>query len=134
MDAAFPGPTIPARLNRNRGEEASMSGDFERQLTKRVWTDAAFAAQVERDPVAALESMGVAVPADIKVKVVVQRRDRVYFTIPPARAPNAPKPLSPLNQMDLWSSQDLFIWLAPVAAKFKLLALRDAARTKGDQP
>jgi hypothetical protein len=36
--------------------------------------------------------------------------------------------------MDLWSSQGLFIWLAPVAAKFKLLALRDAARTKGDQP
>jgi hypothetical protein len=36
--------------------------------------------------------------------------------------------------MDLWSSQDLFIWLVPVAAKFKLLALRNAARTEGDQP
>ena len=37
----------------------------------------------------------------------------------------------PLNQMDMWCSQGLFIWLVPVAAKFKLLALRDAARTGG---
>ncbi|MFG1397976.1 hypothetical protein [Roseixanthobacter pseudopolyaromaticivorans] len=111
-----------------------MSGDFERELTKRVWSDDAFAAQAERDPVAALGSMGVAVPAGVKVKIVVQRRDRVYFTIPPARAPNAPPPSAPLNQMDLWSSQGLFIWLVPVAAKFKLLALRNAARTGGDQP
>lgn len=109
-----------------------MSGDFEKELTRRVWTDDAFAAQVESDPVAALKTMGVAVPAGVKVKVVVQRRDRVYFTIPPARAPNASQP--PLNQMDLWSSQGLFIWLVPVAAKFKLLALRNAARTEGDQP
>jgi len=33
--------------------------------------------------------------------------------------------------MDLWSSKGLFVWLVPVAAKFKLLALRDAARTGG---
>ncbi|TCT03618.1 hypothetical protein [Aquabacter spiritensis] len=111
-----------------------MSGDFERELTKRVWSDDGFAAQVESDPVAALGSMGVEVPAGVKVKIVVQRRDRVYFTIPPARTPNAPPPTAPLNQMDLWSSQGLFIWLVPVAAKFKLLALRNAARTGGDQP
>lgn len=111
-----------------------MAGDFEKELTRRVWTDDAFAAQVESDPVGALKTMGVAVPAGIKVKVVVQRRDRVYFTIPPARAPQSPPPRAPLNQMDLWSSQALFIWLVPVAAKFKLLALRNAARTEGDQP
>lgn len=111
-----------------------MSGDFEKELTRRVWSDDAFAAQVESDPVAALKTMGVEVPAGVKVKVVVQRRDRVYFTIPPARAPNAPPPSAPLNQMDLWSSQGLFIWLVPVAAKFKLLALRNAARTEGHQP
>lgn len=111
-----------------------MSGDFETELTRRVWTDDAFATQVESDPVEALKTMGVEVPAGIKVKVVVQRRDRVYFTIPPARAPNAPKPNSPLNQMDLWSSQGLFIWLVPVAAKFKLLALRNAARAAGGRP
>ncbi|MFG1404273.1 hypothetical protein [Xanthobacter sediminis] len=111
-----------------------MSGDFERELTRRVWSDDAFAAQVESDPVAALKTMGVEVPAGVKVKVVVQRRDRVYFTIPPARVPGAPSPSSPLNQMDLWSSQGLFIWLVPVAAKFKLLALRSAARAEGDQP
>ncbi|MFG1480787.1 hypothetical protein V5F53_19330 [Xanthobacter sp. V4C-4] len=111
-----------------------MSGDFEKELTRRVWTDDAFAAQVESDPAEALKTMGVAVPAGVKVKVVVQRRDRVYFTIPPARAPHAPPAATPLNQMDLWSSQGLFIWLVPVAAKFKLLALRNAARTEGDQP
>jgi hypothetical protein len=111
-----------------------MSGDFEKALTRRVWSDDAFAVQVESDPVGALKTMGVAVPVGIKVKVVVQQRDRVYFTIPPARDPNAPQLPSPLNQMDLWSSQGLFIWLVPVAAKFKLLALRNAARTEGDQP
>jgi len=108
-----------------------MGGDFERELTQRVWDDDAFAAEVESDPVAALTSMGVEVPAGIKVKVVVQRRDRVYFTIPPARDPQSPPPAAALNQMDLWSSQGLFIWLVPVAAKFKLLALRNAARSAG---
>jgi hypothetical protein len=111
-----------------------MSGDFEKELTRRVWADDAFAAAVESDPVAALVTMGVEVPAGVKVKVVVQRRDRVYFTIPPARAPHSPPAGAPLNQMDLWSSKGLFIWLVPVAAKFKLLALRNAARTEGDRP
>ncbi len=99
-----------------------------------MWTDDAFAAQVESDPVEALKTKGVEVPAGVKVKVVVQRRDRVYFTIPPARAPHSPPAAMPLNQMDLWSSKGLFICSWPVAAKFKLLALRDAARTEGDQP
>jgi hypothetical protein len=111
-----------------------MSGDFEQELTKRVWTDDAFAAQVESNPVEALKSMGVEVPAGVKVKVVVQRRDTIYFTIPPARAPRSPPAMTPLNQMDLWSSKGLFIWLVPVAAKFKLLALRNAARKEGDLP
>jgi hypothetical protein len=111
-----------------------MSGDFEKELTRRVWADDAFAAEVESDPVEALRTMGVEVPAGVKVKVVVQRRDRVYFTIPPARAPHSPPAGAPLNQMDLWSSKGLFIWLVPVAAKFKLLALRNAVRTEGDRP
>ena len=46
----------------------------------------------------------------------------------------SPPAAEPLNQMDLWSSQDLFIWLVPVAAKFKLLALRNAARAAGWRP
>lgn len=111
-----------------------MSGDFEKELTRREWTDDTFAAEVESDPVEALSTMGVEVPAGVKVKVVVQRRDRVYFTIPPARAPHSPPAGAPLNQMDLWSSKGLFIWLVPVAAKFKLLGLRNAARTEGDRP
>jgi hypothetical protein len=109
-------------------EEASVSGDLERELTKRIWTDDAFAEQVESDPAEALRSMGVEVPAGVKVRVVAQRRDTIYFTIPPARDPQSPPPPAVLNQMDLWSSKGLFIWLVPVAAKFKLLALRNAAR------
>jgi len=110
-----------------------VAGDFERELTKRVWSDAAFAEQVQRDQVQALQAMGVEIPAGVKVKVVVQRRDRIYFTIPPARPAHSGPSATPLNQMDLWSSKGLFIWLVPVAAKFKLLALRNAARTEGDR-
>jgi len=109
-----------------------MSGDFERNLTKRIWTDDRFAAQVESNPAEAFRSMGIEVPTGVKVKVVVQRRDTVYFTIPPARDARSPPPTAPLNQMDLWSSKGLFIWLVPVAAKFKLLALRNAARKEED--
>jgi len=113
-------------------EKARMSGDFEAALTRRIWTDDAFAERVESDPVGALESMGIQVPSGLKVKVVLQRRDRIYFTVPPVRAPGAVPPAAPLNQMDLWSSKGLFVWLVPVAAKFKLLALRDAARKVED--
>ncbi|SFK88725.1 hypothetical protein [Methylocapsa palsarum] len=110
-----------------------MSGDFERDLTKRVWTDDAFAEQVESNPAEALRSMGVEVPAGVKVRVVTQRRDTIYFTIPPARVRQSPPPTAPINQMDLWSSKGLFIWVVPVAAKFKLLALRNAARKEEDR-
>jgi hypothetical protein len=106
-----------------------MADDFEAALTRRVWTDDAFAARVESDPVGALGAMGIEVPTGLQVKVVVQRRDRIYFTIPPVRAVGSSPPTAPLNQMDLWSSKGLFVWLVPVAAKFKLLALRNAART-----
>jgi hypothetical protein len=110
-----------------------VSGDLERQLTRRVWTDEAFAAQVESNPTEALKTMGVEISSGVKVKVVVQRRDTIYFTIPPARDPqSAPSP-TPVNQMDLWSSEGLFIWIVPVAAKFKLLALRNAARKAEDR-
>ncbi len=105
-----------------------MSGDFEADLTRRVWTDDAFAARVESDPIGALGTMGIEVPEGLKVKVVVQRRDRIYFTIPPLRDAGPAPPAAPLNQMDLWSSKGLFVWLVPVAAKFKLLALRNASR------
>jgi len=111
-----------------------MTGDFERELTERVWADDAFAARLEASPAEALQSIGMPVPPGIKVKIVVQKRDRIYFTIPPARSPDSPAPAAPLNQMDLWSSQGLFIWLVPVAAKFELLALRNAARQGGGQP
>lgn len=108
-----------------------MTGDFERELTERVWADDAFAARLEESPAEVLQSIGVSIPPGIKVKVVVQKRDRLYFTIPPFRAPGSPTPSGPLNQFDLWSSSGLFIWLVPVAAKFKLLALRNAAREQG---
>lgn len=111
-----------------------MARDFETALVRRVWTDEAFAERVESDPIGALESMGAQVPAGLKVKVVIQRRDRIYFTIPPARPADSAPPASPLNQMDLWSSKGLFVWLVPVAAKFRLLGLRQAARIEETTP
>jgi len=105
-----------------------VSGDFERELTRRAWADDGFAAMLESDPAAALASLGVAIPEGIKVKVVVQKRDTLYFAIPPVRPAGSPPPPAPLNQFDLWSSKGLFVWLVPVAAKFKLLALRTIAR------
>jgi hypothetical protein len=95
--------------DRSAMEETSASGDFERELTKRIWTVDAFAEQVESDPAEALRSMGVEVPAGVKVRVLAQRRDTIYFTIPPARDPQSPPPPAVLNQMDLWSSKGLFI-------------------------
>ncbi len=107
-----------------------MSGDFERLLTKRAWTDDQFAAKAESDPVDALKSIGVDVPPGVKVKIVVQRRDPIYFTIPPARDPAPASDQTPVNQIDLWSSGGLFIWITPLAFKFQLLALRNAVRTQ----
>jgi hypothetical protein len=51
-----------------------MAGDLERALTKRVWTDDAFAAQVERDPVEAFKSSGFLIPDDTQKWVLREMR------------------------------------------------------------
>jgi hypothetical protein len=120
--------------NAMSSDKASPRGDLERILTQRVWADAEFAAAVENNPAAALESIRVTVPPGSKIKVVVQRRDTLYLTIPPAQQPGSVPDKAPVNQMDLWSSAGLFIWLAPLAFKFKLLQMRALARTQEISP
>lgn len=108
-----------------------MEHDFELMLTKKAWSDPDFAALLERDPHAALTQLGVTVAKDTKLKIIVQKPNTLYFTIPPVRTDleNRP-PISPaefqLNQIDIWSSSKMFIWIAAARQKVKLLQMRNS--------
>jgi hypothetical protein len=78
-------------------------GDFEAAITRRVWTDPAFAARCEVDPLGALASIGVNIRPGGKVKIKVQRRDTIYFVPPPARDASAPESGEVMNQSWLGS-------------------------------
>ena len=67
------------------------------------------------------------VSAGIKVNVRQQRRDTLYFLIPPL-ATNPEDAETVINQMDLWSSGDLFCWIMPQALKLELLRMRQSFR------
>ena len=110
-----------------------MAGDFERELTRRVWTDDAFAARVESNPAEALkgDGPGGAVRRQGEGGGAAPGHDLLHHPACPG-GPHSEPATTSLNQMDLWSSKGLFIWLVPVAAKFKLLALRNAARKEED--
>ncbi|MBF6332225.1 nitrile hydratase [Nocardia transvalensis] len=112
-------PTVPAVARE----------DLEAALTWRAWTDPGFADQCGRDPHAALAALGVQVPEGTRVRIRVQRRDTLYFVIPPAREPDQPHTHEVVNQMDLWRSSDLFVWLLPEDRKIDLLAMRRSFRT-----
>lgn len=71
--------------------------------------------------------MGVDVSPGIKIDVRQQRRDTLYFVIPPL-APEPAQADTVLNQMDLWSSGDLFCWIMPQALKLELLRMRQSFR------
>ncbi|MDX3349399.1 RidA family protein [Streptomyces anthocyanicus] len=140
--AALPGPDRQARavpaddtatseyagargLHRTRetpteGEEQ----DLETALTRRAWEDPVFAERLEREPLEALASMGIRVSPGVKVQVRTQRRDTLYYVVPPARRPGEPDRREPVNLMDLWRSGDNFVWLLPEALKTELLAMR----------
>jgi hypothetical protein len=69
-------------------EPRSGGGDdlgLEDALTKLAWADPS----VADDPHAALARLGVTVPEGLQVDVRVQRRDTLYFVIPPAARPPA---------------------------------------------
>ncbi len=83
---------------------------------------------MEHDPKAALKVSGVTVPDRVNLKIRMQRRDTLYFVIPPlARHPE--DAIAVINQMDLWQSADLFCWIMRQALQLELLAMRQAYRT-----
>jgi hypothetical protein len=109
--------------------ETKAVGDasLERRLVELAWTDPAFAQLLRTDPRQALATIGVEVSPGVKIDVRQQRRDTLYFVIPPL----APKPEDAetvINQMDLWESGDLFCWIMPQALKLELLRMRQSFR------
>lgn len=96
--------------------------DLEGALTGLAWAEAPF------DPVDALASLGVEVPAGMSLDVRVQRPDTLYFVIPPLDVDGG-DPDQVLNQMDLWSSGDQLVWILPQDAKVALLKMREQYRS-----
>ncbi len=110
-------------------DETKGVGDasLERRLVELAWTDPAFAELLRKDPRQALASIGVELSPDVKIDVRQQRRDTLYFVIPPLAA--KPKDAATvINQMDLWESGDLFCWIMPQALKLELLRMRQSFR------
>uniref|UniRef100_I2Q6Y9 Nitrile hydratase, alpha chain n=1 Tax=Desulfovibrio sp. U5L TaxID=596152 RepID=I2Q6Y9_9BACT len=110
-------------------DETKRSGNasLERRLVELAWTDPAFAALLRKDPRQALASIGVEVSPGVTIDVRQQRRDTLYFVIPPLAAPSVDAEKA-INQMDLWQSGDLFCWIMPQALKLELLRMRQSFR------
>ena len=100
-----------------------MSGTFERDLTERAWADPEFAAALETDPEQTLRQFGVDVPDGVRLSIRLQRRNTLYFLLPPLREAGDDLPV-PINSIDLWQSGDLFCWLIPDNLKVQLLGMR----------
>jgi hypothetical protein len=115
-----------AETNRTAEVFKYMSGeeDFEEAITRRVWTDPAFADQCEVDPLDALASIGVHIRPGVKVEIKVQRRDTIYFLLPPARDASAPESGEVMNQFDLWRSANSFVWIFPEDTFYDILGMR----------
>ncbi|MCS0603901.1 Rid family hydrolase [Streptomyces sp. LP11] len=129
---------VVAALPGRGGRETPPAGedqDLETALTRRAWEDPSFAARLEREPLEALASLGVSVAPGTKVQVRMQKRDTLYYVVPPAKRPDEPDRREPVNLMDLWRSGDNFVWLLPERLKTELLAMRRSfheARTGTD--
>ncbi|MGA9017236.1 MAG: hypothetical protein WB509_32465 [Acetobacteraceae bacterium] len=110
-------------------DETKGVGDasLERRLVELAWTDPAFAELLRKDPRQALATIGVELSPGVKIDVRQQRRDTLYFVIPPlASKPEDAETV--INQMDLWESGDLFCWIMPQALKLELLRMRQSFR------
>jgi len=103
-----------------------MTDSLERKLTELAWCDPAFRKQIEDNPKKALKELGIEVPDHIKLDVRQQRRDTFYYVIPPPA--NDVDNTKSINQMDLWQSADLFIWIMPEKIKEHLLMMRQQFR------
>lgn len=102
--------------------------ELEDALTALAWADPSVAA----DPAVALARLGVAVPEGLRVDLRVQRRDTLYFVIPPS-AEDGGEVDGVVDQMDLWRSGDQFVWVMPQDAKVALLEMREQCRHHGDE-
>jgi hypothetical protein len=103
-----------------------MEKDFEYYLTKHVWDNLNFARQLEEDPIQALRSININVPPEVKLQVIVQEPNTIYFTLPPIKKDTEPDHQESPEEMDIWSSGESFVWISPVEAKFNLFRLRNA--------
>lgn len=105
--------------------------DFEYLLTKKAWEDKEFADLLVSNPYEALTQLGVSIPKNIKLKVMLQKKDTLYFTIPVFDRKRSQENPFQLNQIDIWSSGKMFLWLASAEQKVKLLQLRNSIFTTG---
>jgi hypothetical protein len=102
--------------------------ELEDALKALAWADPS----VADDPAAALAQLGVTVPDGLRLDVRVQRRDTLYFVIPPSSADGGEVD-GVVDQMDLWRSGDQFVWVMPQDAKVALLEMREQCRHHGDE-
>lgn len=105
--------------------------DFEYLLTKKAWEDEEFADLLSRDPHEALSQLGVSVSKEVTLKVILQERDTLYFTIPAFDNKRSMEEPLQLNQIDIWSSGNMFIWLTSAEQKAKLLQIRNSIFAAG---
>ena len=100
--------------------------DLEYFLTKHAWDDPEFEKALENDPINALKPKGMVVPEGFKLRIIVQKKDTIYLSLPPLKQCDEPNQTDTPEEMDVWSSGSFFIWFAPIALKFNLFMLRNS--------
>lgn len=107
-----------------------MDRDLELLLTKKAWEDPEFASLLAKNPHEAMSQLGINVPKNVKLKIIIQQPNTLYFTVPAARTElkNNPDALNSfqLTQMDIWSSGKMFVWICPVQQEWELLQMRNS--------
>lgn len=103
------------------------SEEIEQALTTLAWADPSIAT----DPGGALDELGLHLPDGMHFDVRIQRRDTLYFVIPPAGDDGGDAD-HVVDQMDLWGSGDQFVWILPQDQKLALLDLREQHRRTRD--
>ncbi len=101
--------------------------EIEAALTELAWADPS----TTTDPVATLAALDIHVPDGLHLDVRIQRRDTLYFVIPPAGGDGGDAD-HVVDQMDLWGSGDQFVWILPQDQKLALLDLREQHRRTRD--
>ena len=108
--------------------DSGPSEEIEQALTELAWADPSIAT----DPGAALAELGVHLPDGMHLDMRIQRRDTLYFVIPPAYDDGGDSN-HVVDQMDLWGSGDQFVWILPQDQKLALLDVREQYRRTRDE-